>query len=99
MDEAQGLKSLYELIELLRDRLKECAVQNASYRAVLLNFPEARLHLETMFDMYRQAEPIRQKVETGFRDLDSLIQLISETLDLAEVHRLLEQHPPSGLVH
>lgn len=99
MDEVEGLRSLYGLIDMLRNRLKECAIQNAAYQGVLMNFPDAREQLQTMVDAYRQAQPIREKVEMGFQELDSLIRLISETLDLKEVCKLLEQRPPNDLIH
>jgi hypothetical protein len=64
---------------------------------VFFNFSDnAQLEAWKMFRYYHEADPIRQKVETQFRDLDSLIQRVDAGLQEEEFRRLLERYDPSG---
>ena len=85
------------LVQLLLKRLKACALESAAFRAAVFNFSEeAQARTMEMVEFYRISAPIQKRVEMGFHDLDSLIQQVSEALDLEEVSRLLEEYDPSG---
>jgi uncharacterized coiled-coil DUF342 family protein len=87
-----------EIVKLLLARLKACALESAAFRAAIFNFSEQdqKTTME-MVESYRQAEPIRKKVEMGFQDLDSLIQQVDAGLQDEEVRKLLARYAPDGL--
>lgn len=95
MDTVEAQK---EIVKLLLKRLKACSLESASFRAAILNFSEeARAKTMEMVEFYRQSDPIQQKVEKGFHDLDSLIQLVSEVVNKEEARKLIEQFDLGGL--
>jgi hypothetical protein len=89
-----------ELIRFLVKRLKECALESAAHRAVFFNFnDEARSLAESMFETYRQAEPIKQKVDAQFRDLERVIEGLGAELEAEEVRKLLERYGADGPIN
>jgi hypothetical protein len=86
-----------EIIQLLVKRLKACALESFAYYGALMNLTqEDRSRVKAMVESYRQSVPIQQKVESQFRDLDSLIQLVEAGLRQEEWRKLLEQCDPDG---
>jgi hypothetical protein len=89
-----------EIVRFLLARLKACALENTAMHAAIFNFSDQAKELTMdMVEKYRQADPIRQKVEKGFQDLDSLVRLVSEALNRESAQKLLEEHVPKGLVN
>ena len=89
-----------ELVKFLLKRLKECALENAAMRAAIFNFTDdARKFTMDMVEEYRHAEPIQHKVEKGFQEIDSLVELVSKSLDLESAKSLLERYVPKGTIN
>lgn len=89
-----------ELILFLVKRLKACALESAAYKAVLFNFSdEARALAESMLETYRNADPIKQRVDEQFRDLELVIQGLDAEQDAEEVRKLLEQYDPNSPIN
>ena len=86
-----------ELIRFLLTRLKQCAAESIAYYGVLMNLPdEMQAEAKALLKSYRESTPVRQRVESQFRDLDSLIQRVDAEIQEEEFRKLLERFDPSG---
>lgn len=92
-----AIEAQRELVKFLLKRLKACALESISLHGVLMNFSdELQTQARAMQEVYRQSRPIQRKVESQFRDLDSLIQQVDAGIQEEEFRKLLEQYDPDG---
>jgi hypothetical protein len=90
-----AVKAQQELIRLLLKRLKACAAEHRALHGVLLNLPDRASAIQLM-EHYRDSEPVKQKIDEQFRDLEELIERISGGIQEEELHTLLQRFDTTG---